>query len=343
MCMYPEFPEWYKEANIPATKDLLNLRWQGIEKAVDICDKDMICSLVAFCYGLQMPDHSKQQFAAMFTEFDEKFSYKQEKELALLAGVTLVYLVKTKYTYDSMIETLVLVAQGYRKAIIPCSVEAEIIQQFDRDRISLRVDFPNDLLDDLKNLHDNFSDNSWSASVGKKILSPFIEILEKQNRNISILREDSQILWWMTANWSNYLKRRLKSCDKKAMGLILGGEAASFIHNYPGPYSIEAVLEEQISKCKGENIQLTLQEIIQNTDSSWKLALQTCESIPAGLLPIHSAIAYAQKAGDGVDWFSEYQQDVLGKASYPKCRPGQFAWYFYLEEIAEACYQSIDT
>lgn len=127
------------------------------------------------------------------------------------------------------------------------------------------------------------------------------------------------------------------------MGLILGGEAASFIHNYPGPYSIEAVLEEQISKCKGDNAQLTLQEIIQNTDRSWKLTLRTSESIPAGLLPIHSAICYARRTCDCGDWFSEYQKDVLGKADFPKYRPGQFAWYFYLEEIAEACYQLIDT
>ena len=148
--MYQEFSKWYNEASIPATEELLDLRWQGIKNAVCKCDKDMVCNLIAFCYGLKMPDHSKRQFAAMFSELDKEFTYKQENELALLAGVTLVRFTRETRTYDGMIEALVLVAQAYRKAIIPHSIEVEFIRQFYRDRISLRADSSNDLLDDLK-------------------------------------------------------------------------------------------------------------------------------------------------------------------------------------------------
>lgn len=341
MSRVSEISEWYIEFSIPTTKDMLDHRMDGIKNATENCSKDMISNLVALCYGLPVSEECEREFSGIFSEIDTNFSSKNKHELILLAGATLLRIAQTKANYDSLVELLVLVARTYCKSCMPIGIEEAIIDQFDEDRLNLRMKDPNSAIKEFKKFREEFSASSWNTTLGKNILGAVEKALVGQNETLSVYREDSQVLWWMSACWSQDLHCRLENCEKKSMGLVLGKEAADLINNYPGPYSMQGVLGVQMKSCKGRDGQIEIAELIQNTEETWRERLVIGNKLPRCLQPLSQAVKYAQNTTEPIQWIPKYEKEVLGGAKYPKCNSNEYAWRFYIERLAEKCYESI--
>lgn len=339
--MMKGFNELYIEADIPTTPEMLEMRWEGVEMAVKNPSKQLICDLVCFCYHLPILQGNIEQFSSYFSEIDTNFSHNNRHELVILAGVVLCQMAQKKPKYDSLIELLVIIAKRYARREYPECLENQIMQQFDIDRINLRKEGLKEYVDELQDEHDNYSAISSATDNSKKILSVVISAMRSQSKVIETYREDSQILWWMSAKWCESLSRPLAQCEANTVGLVLGKEAASFVHNFPGPYSMDAVIQNQIGLCKGSKAMLSIQELVQNTDEQWKNSISLDKCLPGSLQPLHHAIVRARNTTSDTEWLPKFKKEVLNDFTYPRLKPVEYAWMFYVECLARACYNAI--
>lgn len=350
--------EWYIDVCITPQEGQIGKRKESIGKYVSNISLDEIITLVKLYYSMPVEVSKKEAFASVFTANDPAFSVRYTEELALLAGAALVEITEKKRGYDSLTELLSLTTLFCRKNVSSVGIINVIKKQFDQDRINLRegnnnkdISFQSKTM--VVNYKKHIDQNGWDAPAITKLL----EILNKFQENFntlksglddlqetqSVYREDSQLLWWMTSEWSNTLNCHLKTIEKGSGCLMLGCEAADFISNYPGPYAMEGVISKMVSTCKGKSEKIELAELAMKTyDTCKENVISKMKKSPLiDHLPLNNAIICSSNAEKVEEWYPRFKREFITIENDICLSPSEYAWQMYLEWMAQRCYEAL--
>lgn len=342
--MVEGFNEFYIEAGIPVTGEQIKQREKGIANFCKELNCNDICELVRIYYGLNYHKDFYDYFIRCYSEIDPNFSAKYVEEIKLLAGAALVYIVEHQYDLGYLTELLVVTMSFYHSNAIGL-INTRILKQFNEDRIALRT--PQEIKSDFETLIKSLDikyqeDNEWQADLFK-LLQEEHKYNNELLSTLQVYKEDSQILWWMNSKWCNTLNCEIKSITKKQACIIVGYEAAEMVENYPGPFSISAVLKNTISVSKGTSSKISIDDVLSNTDPSYKKKLisKFANSTSIDLVPIHAAICREANTTAVEQWYPKYEQEILHGNKFPSCTPDEYSFRMFLESLALKLYAKL--
>lgn len=356
--MIKNFNEWYIDVNIAPQEGQIEKRVECIINYAQSVNAVDVCNLVNLYYGLPISDEYSEKFSSVFIEKDPSFSTRYIEELSLLAGATLLEISSKNSEYNSLAEILTLTTSFYRKPSSTSRALDQITKQFNNDRINIRErSFGNEIIEfdqtKSEDLIANINITSWNSTIAQNLTAVLTEYMTRLNTLTnqlntmqdmqSVYKEDSQLLWWMMSNWSTTLNQPLKEIDKIRGCLIIAYEAACFISNYPGPYSMEGIIRRVIDACKGKVQSAEFTTLITQVDPKLKQIIKLkAKSFPVlEQLPITYAILCADNATSINEWYPKYCRVVFEDESIIKNTFDNYAWQMYLECLALFCYEAL--
>lgn len=355
MVMNPNFSEWYRTANLDPTDERLKSRWQGIEKycASDIDTDDML-ELLRLFFKLPVEEKFREAFVNVFCKVDSAFPKKNDMELSVLAGVTLVHIIEIFDDFDD-IAMLALMAASFnnRKTSVP-DVLTKVRNIFANKAVQIRetketmaniqsgVPSNKKLLESLKNAE---TTGTWDAATisgaFSSYLAPLTKLLTevKEAANSSMLqqrvyREDSQILWWMTGEWSRDLQKPIGQLNIPEACIVAGKELADLVELLPGPYASKAVLHKALSVFSEYDVKnITLSTAINQLDKGWRQQVVNIYSAETTkeITPLLASISESLKVEKSSEWKPAYKKLTGFDADRIKIPALELAYQMYLE------------
>jgi hypothetical protein len=364
--MHKNFAEWYRIANIEPTSEQLNNRWEGIISFIENkISKDDIFELVKLFYGKVIKEEFRDKYIECFTDIDSAFDRKSEVELSVLAGATLIRIVEdSSYSMLAILSTMT--SSFFQQLPVIPDIINQMKENFYKMTSSIRENVlvednvvksninSNELMQLLQTNPGIWSQNPTAVSTAlSKYISEsdkFFKALDKKEKQNKITKkvywEDSQILWWMTGEWSNDLDKSFKEIKKEYASIIVGKELADKIEILPGPYSAKAVIYKVINLCnkKTSTKKTNLKDMIDNLDLTWrtmcleKYNIDKMESV----VPILFAISKSLTVDEGEEWNPQFKKSV-GYSAEEMIKPIEdVAFQVYLECLTVKCYNNIE-
>ena len=232
--MHKDFAEWYRLASIEPNADILPKRWTAIAKYVP--GRDEIISLARLFYRLGKPE---QEFLATFVDAfqqtDPAFKTREnEHELSLLAGAELIDVIQRGEKDSAVMAALSLVcAPAGNTRSCPCvadipEIAVHYLSTLSKDRISIGKS-------------DTESEPRKAMFDALVALGPPHSDLAKEyrqlHRQVGIINEESNMLWWLFSEYSRDEDRPWKSFSVPAVAIMAGKELADLTQIIPGPIS----------------------------------------------------------------------------------------------------------
>jgi hypothetical protein len=241
--MNQNFGDWYRIAGIEPSDELLHRRWTGAAGfAADSSAVDVL-SLVGILCRLPHAEGTEQRFRQAFLAADTAFSmHGNNVELSCLAGATLAEILESRPADLADVAGLALVCSDFRglrrTALLPEIIEmAEnyLAERSSRLRADTTVPEPPRLSGDEELRTIVTSLNAIGDAV--RVLG-----VDRQLR-----AEESDILWWLEAEYSRDLEIPLRLARWPAAAIHVGKELCDIIRILPGPYPIPAFLSRALS------------------------------------------------------------------------------------------------
>lgn len=359
--MNEKFRDWYLTVNIAPQEGQIQKRISAIESFCKNINKSNTISLVKLYYGIEVDASFKAEFIKCFIAKDEAFPSKNEEEIKLLAGATLVQLAETNRGMDSMVELFSMAINVFISSAVTAEIYDVIVENYYKDSANLRnsTDKKNEVESLPISEFTSYIEESSLTNLdenGLKKLTNVLAAIQKSQDNLigriesneeltSIYREDSQVLWWLMGEHSNELDINLKGIDKTKACLALGKEASNFISNYPGPTAIKGVLNKMIGLCKGKAERLTLDKVIEQLPTEWKASFSSTinEDPLLDLLPLNSAIIRSKNTDSAAEWYPKFKREILNSTDELRLTQQEFAWQMHLECLALKCYLELNS
>lgn len=300
-------------------------------------DEDWM-SLAKWAIGVLDSDSVENQLVALeevFCKTDPEYSNENEEELHILVGLLL-------YQYCESAEDLLLPsvivcghAVGWR---LNCQLLYEKFYVFTEEaRLNLRrLDqelFPDysDMRISLQSLKGEMkvaadptvqADGSTAADAAQSAptanalaaLEERLSLLSAQNEALafalSVQREESDILWWMQAEWSETRQCHYQDMTKEDAALFSAYELSSIVRLPLGPYASKQILMKMISlgkTAKGQG-SISAVEMIDRLSGDILPSFKDCQITE--LQPLLSALSAKQKAaqkGKSDEWRQYYE------------------------------------
>ncbi|NRY63290.1 GTPase-associated system all-helical protein GASH [Clostridium beijerinckii] len=274
---------WYGQANISCTSDILDKRKNSIKAYLEEgVEWEFIKSIIKlFIKGKDnKQDKFKESFADIFIKDDSAFSYEQDKEIQLLAGIMLNEILKGKNKYNTMIELSCICLKNYYD---PASEEIfnniekgfyDSLKQLreNEDNECIKSDFGKSLQSMLKE-NPSLPQSNINDEVAKQLESlkrniiNLVNNFEKMQKINDLKSEDSEVLWWMIGEWSYDLNKPFKDIDDNFIPILIGKEMADKVNVFPGPYSAKAVINKILSNY--EDGRLYIYNYAEKIEKDW--------------------------------------------------------------------------
>lgn len=274
---------WYGQANISCTSDILDKRKKSIKTFIEEeVDWDFIKNIIKlFMKGKDnKQDKFKESFADIFIKDDSAFSYEQDKEIQLLAGIMLNEILKDNNEYNTIIELSCICLKNYYDPPIEGifnNIEKNFYNSLkqlreNEDNEYIKSKFGKSLQSMLKespslataNLNDEVANQL--ESLKQNIINIFSNFRKMQKIN-NLKSEDSEVLWWMIGEWSYDLNKPFKEIDDNFIPILIGKEMADKVNVLPGPFAAKAVINKILSNFKDK--QLYVFNYAQKIEKVW--------------------------------------------------------------------------
>lgn len=261
---------WYGQANIFCTSDILDKRKKSIKTCIEEeVSWDFIKNIIKlFMKGKEnKQDKFKESFADIFIKDDSAFSYEQDKELQLLAGIMLNEILKEDNKYNTIIELSCICLKNYYEPPIE-GIFNNIERYFYESLKQLRENEDNKYAKSnfRKSLQAMFKENTGLVtgnlneevaeqleSLKKNIINIFSNF-EKMQKINNLKSEDSEVLWWIIGEWSYDLDKPFKEIEENFIPVLIGKEMADKVKVLPGPFAAKAVIHKILSNFKDKKL-----------------------------------------------------------------------------------------
>lgn len=278
-----DIAKFIRNAGLPITSEIVVLRETGIENYLrdPLYDEEVI-GLVQIYYTGTCDEEIFNNFVSIFKENDNTFSDDLTKEIQVLAGLVLSEMISQNeweytialsevyfFTYDFL---------GYKSMCM--DVYNLICEDFDNRRIELRenISFKQTVtLDQCKSIDFAVSEEEsvqYNETVVRNLNSlvhMLKEVIKQVNNisnkysHISILYEDSQLLWWFLTGMSDDLEDSYSKLLPKKAAVLVGKDLAKRVSLFPGPYAIKTLLIKMLAFVQ-EQDNFSFDEYIESID-----------------------------------------------------------------------------
>lgn len=180
--------------------------------------------------------------------------------------------------------------------------------------------------------------NAGLASSFSTYFVDLANLLEEIKKNINtstkVYREDSQILWWMTGEWSRDLNKPFKQLRHQEAAIVAGKELADLIEVLPGPNAAKTVLHKLLSVLLVENQKDgTLSTIINMLSKDWKQHVLECYpgDQTKEITPILTAISNSLAVEGASEWKPAFKKLTDFEPESIKMPLLELSYQMYLE------------
>lgn len=346
------FADRYSEAGLAPTAEKILLREEPVRKIVEAVNDQQIVKLTQFYYDCS--DSDLTWFRDTFVEADASFSMiNNEREARVLSALVLGELIQS-HNATAILAVSIGSVRGLRKppqsswllydaeeAFLKCSIEDRAYEsvpskfspkasQILTDELKAAAEAPElltlaSLMIKVRNeLH------SSALTMSKQISSA----LEECDRQLSLMREESQMLWWLTGGHSKTLSRSFAAftpAQAAFIGALDLGSLTTYTHL--GPVAIPAMLDKIIALAKKKRAQgtVSLSSLIDSFVPEDLEMLHVPRALPPCIAPLSAAIDFAKTAGIGA-WHARFEQKTGLNASI-SLEPVVMAEQLYREHL----------
>lgn len=335
-----QFGEWYRTAHIKPDDQLLKMRWKGVETFSTNLTPSRLLDLARLFHTRPPRDTNFQkEFRTPFFQADNAFKMQgNDLELAVLAGATLACVFNGKDSALSDVAAFATVCpclQGKaRTATIPDvqnRARNHLVSRSGSLRASAgkkrkRISVPQ-IDESLKAISD-----ACNANVLTDVSGPLTDFLRKLGMTMHkviqstnqiqhdqlLLREESDVLWWMQGRYSRDLEMSMDQIGLAAASIIAGKELAEVIKVLPGPFAARAILHQVLLR-DGSDIQkgIALSSAINGSDREWRKewAQHFAESETIDLCPILFAVKKSLETDNAESWHAPFKNATKLSAS----------------------------
>ena len=322
-------------------------RWKGIE---EYCSKERIgiTDLTMTAFGLNPKEEFKKEFALIFQNIDMRFQPDALKELSLLSCICLMKLLKLNS--NTYIAISVMCLSKYNLEISVPELVKEAFDCFYKASAGLRDIKPkyknylskntNEFIKVSKELTELNDASIASLSKALSELSGNFAAVSKNQENITytldILKEDSDILSWITGSWSNELDKPIIETTALEIALVIAKELADLVRVSPGPFAFEGFLRKMLSNCKSDTKTYSLVEMIDCIDNNTKASILKDYPVDAILqsnTPLLVSMKCALEANNPDVWKSAASQKLSFNVESTNITIIEWAKLMYLECI----------
>jgi hypothetical protein len=341
--MHKNFGEWYRLVSIEPNGELLQKRWAGVEEWVSALrsDDDSILKTVRIFQGLP-PKGSHEAFLEVFRKHDPAFPQRNELELRVLAGASLVECGRSGDDEDD----------GVRAAIVAgAAVEASSLREAAESRLN---EVTEEVLGRLQAIARNQRKRATfnTSFLGTKadeamkqvatnvvpVLQLLLDAVRRSERalsaaahNLRCADEETEILWWLEGGCSRDLNKPWNSLPKEAVPLIAAKELADLTDVALGPQDAAALLHRVVTnaKCKEASIQAYVNAVPD--DWAKALAAKKVAESALDLAPLSLALSHRGKS-DMSSW-QQFFDSTSGMRSTTSLAPERVARQVYVEAV----------
>jgi hypothetical protein len=158
----------------------------------------------------------------------------------------------------------------------------------------------------------------------KELLDKIQDIFKEINKitsgidySLLIQKEESNMLWWITGEYSNTLNKKMSKIPLPFACLIVAKELGDMTKLLPGPLSIPALMDKMMSVGrKKRSDPLSIKEVINGATEKWRSEYigDIDLSFIEDLCPLHYAISKSVETGDQTAWISSFEKNIGIKA-----------------------------
>jgi hypothetical protein len=344
------FADWYRlttagnDTALPP--DLLERRWQGVETAcAEISPGEEFCLVKLFLKPRPPASPYASKFRSAFKKADPGFlTQGNELEVAVLAGVAILQrMSESPRDTGDRAGLAVLCETGVPATNFPhwaVPLIAEVGKRYTERCIAIRGpasitpgEFAaKSLQTDFDAFAQAFPTNDWNRvqTTASKGLNSLVEALTsfasatgKALRALEfeqqLRQEETAILWWMTAEYSRDLDRRLSDVKLPAAALVAGKELADLV-SLPGPMPAKSFLDRVLSSCgtKGSHHKpAELKAAVNALPAQWRESIAGAPGFDGvkDLCPVLGAVAQSLATDGPEEWMPLYRKAYQREAT----------------------------
>ncbi len=248
--------KWYQGCGILGlSQEQYRQRLEGIEEFVKNGPDTSVCGELAKSFmGMQYDIGKLSGFINIFNEGDITFSEGNTREISLLAGMFLFAYVQEGY-YELSVMLLLLDIRGCK----PCQKELfeRIMAVYIKRSMEIRETpkLENVKPAAFKKISEGEKED-WGTGVDyvSARLAEQYRYIKAMNTNFNVLKEqlknrkeESDLLWWMVAGWSDIYDCSFEAIGDKQAALAAPIEVMKYVSWVPSPIATQKIIKKALS------------------------------------------------------------------------------------------------
>lgn len=149
-----------------------------------------------------------------------------------------------------------------------------------------------------------------ALKAGEGPLPVLAKQLQKLDRELAIVREESNMLWWLFSEFSRDEKRRWTEFSVPAAAMMAGKELADLTRVIPGPASARAFLDRVIRCVKPKpTASVLVTDAVNEVTIEWRQKYvdeKRCPTEVEDLMPLSHAIKLSLSSPNNNEWFPSF-------------------------------------
>ncbi len=334
--MHENFADWYRPCTTGTetgiTEDLLQKRWAGVEK---LAVKSAELSLHFVRIILQkrtVPQEVLGKFRTAFKEADATFQMSgNELELSVLAGAVACQIMTEESDEADTVALGLVCASLVNPELSPWSqpftsfahsyLDERLLNVRDSGAASRQRFAASTLKTQAETFVTRITENSPAptSEAAKELMNSLIQALASTHamtlnaiaeleRQSSLRKEETDILWWMTSGVSRDLGLSFKDLKPLAASIVAGKELAALV-SPPGVLPALTLLQKLIPPMTGKNAGKPISVIaaVKATDRKWRESVAADFDADLDIFPVLAAIKQSLST-DGDEWVPAYKK-----------------------------------
>lgn len=352
--MHKNFGEWYRLVSIEPDGAKLSLRWAGAETwaaQIRTSNEDLLDTVRIF-QGIS-PRTSRDAFLAAFQSQDPAFPKRNDLELQVLAGASLVACVQAAREDDGDLNIAIIAGSAVEASSLLATeprldeIAREVVgglqtiaikrrerRLFDPSAISRNADKAEEGIKQVA------AATAWDQlkAAAMPVFQSLLHSIRAADRelcdaahNLQCADEETNIVWWLEGGFSRDTNKPWAAL-KNGMAIIAGSELADLTDVELGPRNAEALLERVLAEAKAKGKEAGLAIYVNALPEEWvKERAGRADGNALDLTPISMAISHRGRS-DADSW-QQYFDASSGMKSTIQLTPAQVAHQAYVEAI----------